>query len=224
MNNTLTNDCLLELEAKAEVLLCDKMEPFRSGGIVCPWMRWRENLPEQPTGILLLQDWGTQEEKIDDAVSYLRDEQFSWKKDRTLYRLFNNAAWRDAIWGDDKKWLVTNAVWGLRGPSNGQPPEMCGYLGARIHKSAFPIWANIIAHFGSKCELKVVFAGSWAISDKSQRRVHDLKAFLEYWKEWATSGRFAVKSEEVPSLEGIMGQAHEYLHPSVWRAGSCGPP
>jgi hypothetical protein len=205
----------LEKEATGKWLK-DKMSPFPDGVITCPWLNWRrpDATRENIQGIFIMQDWWNCSDGLKADVDYIGKHDFHYngkRKDRTNHNLFKADAWKKAIW-DDKSWLVTNAVWGLR-----MGEISSRNLGAKIHKAAFPIWSQIIKHFAVRDNFKVVFAGVWSAS-LNERKVWEGKAlsdFLESWKVWA--GKGIGKNAEVCKLDfkDVNGNAYFCCHPSV---------
>lgn len=222
------NSLLKYLEEEvAPNLLDEKMEPFPRQGkdsiFACPWLNWRRSdaSTDKIRGIFIMQDWwcsSSNPEPLEKNVAYISEKLFLKVNnptlkvnDPTIGKLYNFDAWKKAIW-DDKSWLVTNAVWGLR-----MGEISSGDLGAKIHKAAFPIWSQIIKHFADRDDFKVVFAGAWSAS-RNERKVWEGKAlsdFLESWKVWA--GKGIGKNDEVSKLDftDVNGNAYFCCHPSV---------
>jgi hypothetical protein len=215
-------DLLVDLEKKASGLLVGKMNPFKSnkpGGVIaCPWLNWRKDYPDATPGkiqgIFIMQDWWNCSKGLQEDVDYIGKQDFSYTEDRTIRNLYKAKAWKEAIW-NDKTWLVTNAVWGLRMQKNGKN-QQSGYLGDPIHKAAFPIWSQIIKGFAKRDDFKIVFAGGWAVFENAKLNDEELKKYLENWKKWAGIG--TGKNVEVPELDfnDVKGNAYFCCHPSVW--------
>jgi hypothetical protein len=227
------NSLLSDLENEAtKTWLKDKMSPFPGGVITCPWLNWWKCQPDASAdkirGIFIMQDWWNCSKGLQEDVDYIGKQDFSYKEDRTIHNLYKAKAWKEAIW-NDKTWLVTNAVWGLRMQINGKNQPPVRDLSAIIHKAAFPIWSQIIKHFAKRHDFKVMFAGAWSAS-RNERKVWEGKAlsdFLESWKVWA--GKGIGKNDEVSKLDftDVNGNAYFCCHPSVWNIRfNCldGPP
>ncbi len=195
------------LEVEAEKILRNKMQPFQPGGYKCPWLNWRKGQSdsklEQIQGILIMQDWWNDESSISlgEAVKYLGEpKDFKYEDDRTNYNLYDREVWRKAIW-EDKNWLVTNAVWGLR-----KGNKTSGQLPTEVHEVAFTIWSKLVIALATSDDFKVMFAGTWAASGAEQKIWNglELKQFLKSWK---ISGQ---------AFEDIQGKAYFCYHPSQW--------
>lgn len=192
----------------------------------CPWLRWRHDvLISSVQGIILMQDWWNECEaskSIESQVNYLNTEDFKYwgpDRDRTTYRLYNSK-WKDSIWGRSPKWLVTNAVWGLRSGANSS-----GSLAANVHKAAFPVWANLLATIATRTSLNVVFAHSCFAPASAVRT--ELGEFLRSFQHWAITGRYANTKAKSLRFHGVSGKALFWQHPSKWRVSSeysDGPP
>jgi len=204
------NSLLSYLENEAtKTWLKDKMSPFPGGVITCPWLNWWKCQPDASAdkirGIFIMQDWWNCSKGLQEDVDYIGKQDFSYKEDRTIHNLYKAKAWKEAIW-NDKTWLVTNAVWGLRMQKNGKN-QQSGYLGDPIHKAAFPIWAKLISDIaGNNKDFKVVFAGGWAVFENAKFNDENLKKYLENWKKWAGKG----------TGKDVKGNAYFCCHPSVW--------
>jgi hypothetical protein len=228
---------LADLENEASTSLDDKMNPFvkkdNSKAIACPWLNWRKDYtdatPGKIQGVFIMQDWwcssepkekDSPEKSLEYHVDYIRKNNFS--SDPTIKNLWNAPSWKKAIW-ENKTWLVTNAVWGLR-----KGNISSGYLGDTIHKAAFPIWAKLISHFaGNNKDFKVVFAGGWAVFENAKFNDKNLNQYLKNWEKWA--GKGTGKNDEVSKLgdTNVYGNAYFCCHPSVWNSNfNClkGPP
>jgi len=222
-------------EHVAPSLLADKMKPFsREGGgdlFACPWLNWwkqQNGKIDNIQGILIMQDWyctSDESESLETNVCYISEKRFLKQNDRTIFTLHNSGPWRNAIW-DEKNWLVTNAVWGLR---IGKNPAGC--LSARIHKAAFPIWSQIIKHFANDDGFKVVFAGGW-VFEKDKLKDACLKTYLNILMAWA-GRRLDARETDLKTriselnFESVKGKVYFCGHPSAWNANRNflpGPP
>jgi len=226
-----------ELERAAASRYGHAMNRFDGGEFACPWLRWQrhdiENWRERE-GVLIMQDWGNVGETLDEAIAHLKCPcPGSGAREFTTCNLFENDAWRQAIWGPKPTWLVMNAVWGLRKPKpNGDKASKTGYLGDALHKLAFPIWRKVLAQLSAdrNRELHVVFAGSWARFDNPELNCSCLVGFLTNWSEWAVGAVGVTPQAENRLDEGLVeigGSAYYCPHPSVWRKVrdlSAGPP
>jgi hypothetical protein len=183
----------------------------------CPWMQyWNElHRGELPTsGILLMQDWGSENENLQTATSELK----GWfgdssNADKTIQHVLESTKWREAF--ENGEWLITNAVWGLR-----QKSEKCGYLGDCIHKRAYEvIWKELVvaaARAASNPVFRLVVAGEWSWFKGDPREM----LLAEYLNKWDNF------SNLTPSTEPILGQVLHCSHPSMWRWNGFknGPP
>ena len=126
-------------------------------GFACPLLHWTLPLKtaESVTGILVLQDWWNEPEKLSDAVHYIT-KVTNGLHDETLTPLFGSRSWFNAFMDREEGWLATNAVWGLR-PSYVDKDR---YLGNETHQVAFMIWARIVRDLiRLNPKLKIVIAG-----------------------------------------------------------------
>lgn len=227
---------LAKLEDVAQQALKGVMAGFEVGEkgeiICCPWLKWYQKkhgedfLGEKWDGVLIMQDWGNESQALQSAIN---DIQSGKNDDRTLKNL-RESKWQSAIWGDNPKWIITNAVWGLRnnpnqaGKSDQAGKCKCGYLGDLIHARAFPVWANVLAQANEKNpKLKVVFAGSWAWFDDESKNDSILKRFLTNWEEWSVKKNASLKKSDLEFIKGIneSATAHFCSHPSVWKKQNC---
>ena len=234
----MTVDNLKDLEDLAANQLKDLMAPFNDGKPdkvwACPWLRWLDKDKgafkqwSNIEGVLIMQDWGNDPTRsINDEVEYLKGGIF---EEATIKNLVSSDGWEKAIWGANSTWLVTNAVWGLRKPDDdGTHSDMCGYLGAKIHKRAFPIWSELLRKLitGRNTEkpLNVVFAGDWARFEKDNKNDKKLGIYLNNWRDWANKGKAGITVEQFDV--NLNGAALFCNHPSMWnfvKDYMAGPP
>ncbi len=197
----------------------------------CHWLEfWMEctergKLGQRPDGILMLQDWGTKDtegELLETAKQFItaRTEKSPDTKaehDLTVDNLFACGKWADAI--TTGRWLVMNAIWGLR--TSG---ERCGYLGAPIHATAFLLWSQLVKHFSnaSNPPLKLIAAGSWAVFDNAAMNSVNLTTYLDNWLAWALK---ILKKSPLAShpllidanFTSIKGTVYYAPHPAIWK-------
>lgn len=202
----------------------NRTQPFIQAGInvyACPWLRWLESVARsngddfggKVEGILIMQDWFNQfsaeDHNIQAEVNYLdvnfRKSSFEWNIDRTNYNLCNSP-WGSAILSG--KWLVTNAVWGVRSSANQSGP-----LSVVIHKTAFLVWWQLLEMLG-KTGLKVVIAGSWGLRQSIElNSPMELQDFIDRYKTWASRGRGKI---QLPSINNLTGMVYFDKHPCIW--------
>ena len=211
------------------------MEKVGIEKLECPWLHRaieRGTDIGKVKGLLLMQDWGSKSERLEDAVNYISDglkdsEQLG--NDRTLRNLFARKGWKVAI--ESGEWLVSNAVWGLRPQKNGKDSEMCGYLGAPIHKASFLIWGQLVVELSrDKENFQLVVAGEWATfkdfpGESSSERLSD---YLSRWVNWASKWSGKVDSDKLRyACESAKGRVSYVRHPSTWHMNDeleKGPP
>jgi hypothetical protein len=231
--------CQAVEEARArskEVLIgkvVSKIRPFQGDrDFECPWLRWRINdfakrgiEDFNPKGILLMQDWGSMEQGLQEAVEELEVAVRHGSEDTTLRNLFNSE-WHNAITSGE--WIASNAIWGLRADVDKGPASKCGYLGAELHKAAFSVWSNLvakIAEVAASPKFTLVVAGDWATFDDfpGEHGHESLETYLRRWISWAEKGPFG---RSIPGLENrvqdLRGLAVHVSHPATWKNQSGG--
>lgn len=202
------------------------MRPFTGDPIFrCPWLEFSKSRQtnRRRRGVLLMQDWGAEDEKFDDALELLNkcaNGEVHKDADRTLNNLFS----KDSKLGQaiaDGEILVTNAVWGLR-----EGKSKCGYLGARTHKAAFVNWGKLVSKVAAEIhndDFCLYVAGSWAEFDGCgpPKKTNNLQDYLKKWQKWASRGHGKVDVEIGP-LEKCLGQVVYLYHPCLWNVkGVC---
>ena len=226
------------------------MEPFDStppggrGRLYCPWLEtWcqlhgPEKLPTE--GILLMQDWGlaepdgTARDAFEAAVELLltclaQGANSSAARllgtDRTLRNLLPNPldGWSNAF--AQGRWLITNAVWGLRPPGS----QKSGYLGRTIHAAALPVWQQLVvlAAWSNLCatatgRFTLIVAGEWGRFGPSATNPDNLPDYTDAWQRYAgiVAGRPVVPDARVLYTT----HPSRWLPPRVHREMLAGPP
>ncbi|MBV6499173.1 MAG: hypothetical protein CJBNEKGG_01624 [Prosthecobacter sp.] len=196
----------------------------------CAWLHWAASI-SAPTveakGLLLLQDWDSKRQTLQCATSYIdqclsRSSAALLSKDPTMRNLLSVPKWRDAI--ESRRWLVSNAAWGLRPQKEDSDAPMCGYLGASIHKQAFRTWGQLVVKLCQSTDnFKLVVAGEWAVLPDFTG--NELCEYLLGWRKWATRNKGNVALDDLPSLSekslaSCKGSVYRMRHPMVWRAAS----
>ncbi len=211
-----------ELGKKADCLLKGKMESFEGAGIRCPWLEWRKkrdqvsNTSPAIVGLLLMQDWGNQNETIESGIQLIDDASYNARActDLTLRNLLDSG-WKKPI--VDQIWLVSNAVWGLR-----KKPK-CGYLGDSIHKAAFPIWMKLVHRLSSAVKngsFKLVVAGEWAVFYDEFKKCKgwlELSEYLKKWVKFTYKGGSKEEQHQLKLAEECQGRVYHVWHPATWR-------
>ncbi len=215
---------------------------FGSTNLECPWLHFGLSDPKHEEveleGLLLMQDWGTHNEKRPEnltlATNYIVDSfKIIREEDPTMRNLLDSKrGWHTAI--KSRRWLVSNAVWGLRPPKNGEPAPMCGYLGAKTHKQSFATWGKLVVRLSAEIEhFKLIVAGEWATFKDfpGDTNTENLGRYLLRWHKWVTTGREPVADlpEELSEkkLKDCRGSVVYVRHPSTWGSQpACenGPP
>jgi hypothetical protein len=206
------------------------MSPFECRAkLECPWLHraieQKTNIAEV-RGLLLMQDWGSLPESLQSAVDYISNGLKHPEKlgnDRTLKNLFASKGWREAI--QEGKWLVSNAVWGLRPQKNGKDSEMCGFLGAPIHKQSFLIWGQLVVDLSLEKEnFQLVVAGEWATFKNfpGESNSEPLSTYLARWVSWASkwTGKVVVPLKLQRACQAAKGEVFYVRHPSTWHIKS----
>ena len=231
---------LEELTVKGQVLAGGLMRPFKDSEcenkLECPWLHRaiEEGIDiSKVRGLLLMQDWGSELEVLQGAVDYIKNalkNPGGVGKDRTLKNLFAKEGWKEAI--EKGEWLVSNAVWGLRPQKDGNDSEMCGYLGAPIHKASFPIWGQLVVELScKKDDFQLVVAGEWATFDgfPGESNSEPLSAYLGRWVNWASrrTGKVEVPPKLKEDCQNAKGTVLYVRHPCTWHMNDYlekGPP
>lgn len=213
------------------------IQPFAgndNGRLECPWLHWRIEQSQNdkdselnPEGIFLMQDWGNAEQELHEAIKDIRAAFRTQSPDSTDTTLRNLRAsgWGKAI--QSPKWVVSNAIWGLRSKREDKEASKCGYLGAELHKRAFLTWGRFVVELcrAVRVPFTLVVAGEWAsFSDfPGKNGEEELPKYLRRWRTWVTTGNFKVGTEELPkelseeSLKQCTGRAIYVSHPATWR-------
>jgi hypothetical protein len=139
-----------------------------------------------------------------------------------MRNLLSVPKWREAI--ESRRWLVSNAAWGIRPQNGDSAAAMCGYLGADIHKQAFRTWGQLVVKLCQSTDnFKLVVAGEWAgFSDFTG---NSLGEYLLRWRKWVTKNKGKVVLEDLASLdekslESCKGSVYLVRHPMVWHAST----
>lgn len=194
----------------------------------CPWLRWLlgridEIEPLKIRGILMMQDWDCEKQSLCQAIEFIK-EQLGQNPtcDKTTNNLFGSN-WRNPI--ENGEILVTNAAWGIRSPKeDGSQDDMCGYLGAEIHKTAFLTWGklvSIISQDEKSDDFRLFMAGEWARFDNQKNKSGEpIAEYLIRWRNWAArnSGRVDQFPDDLneDQIKKCKGRVIFLSHPSTW--------
>jgi hypothetical protein len=203
-------------------------------GFACPVLHWTLPLKtgESVKGILILQDWWNEPEKLSDAVHHIT-KVTNGLHDETLTPLFGSRSWFNAFMDREEGWLATNAVWGLRPSYVGK----AGYLGDETHQVAFMIWARIVRDLiRLNPKLKIVIAGKgWAeypsVEFKSELKgSHHLPAaeVFTLWYDWLRKLRSSDRGSlslalDLKSMHSEATVEH-WFAPATWQNKYKGTP
>ena len=190
--------------------------PFDKIDYSDPWLEWLWKDDVSPGSgcdvIIVLQDWG--EEYEEGELSRILEDKKTPKDDaddRTL-RIIINAFKPEKIRA--RKVIIFNAVWALRKKGSSKTGE----LSERIHKAAFPNWADMVKTLCSDGKWRqVCLCGAWAKWSKTTEwpeipwgEFRDGPQIIGLWKKWASSND--VSPEDFRNLEFCT-----IPHPSAWR-------
>jgi len=190
----------------------ETLQGFADGWIACPWIEYWCRLHEKTTnldGILLMQDWWEccpKAPRLEDNVDYIAqciDNPENARNDRTTKNLMRTG-FREHI--KSGRWLVTNAVWGLRPSGSGT----CGRLRAALHRISFRVWSSVVVHFAKQPSFKLFVAGSWAKVNETAHGRERIGDYLKAWSDWA--------NHPVQDLRRVQGCCYFWPHPSKWAA------
>jgi hypothetical protein len=212
-------------EKDAKKSLSKWMAPLRDREDVdvfaCPWLRYWMDMgktQDQVQGMLILQDWGLDEngavdleyqvKGIQNSFSETPEKKFEGEfEDATIKNMKNVSNLKKKI--AEGTLVVMNAVWGCR-----KKAKKSGYLGNEIHRAAFPIWSAVVNDFAIKDNFFVLFAGDWARFEKMTIEDTVLQSFLDRWAKWA--------NKKESDFSKVKGKAYFCAHPCTWRIAGKG--
>jgi hypothetical protein len=138
--------------------------------------------------------------------------------DKTLRNLVGPESKWHKLFGTNGKWVAMNAVWALRRSDL----MKSRYLGDEIHKSAFPVWYQVLSHLKPK---RVVVAGGWATFSKfpsPDKQTLPARDYFVLWRKFTSTPQ----EDDSGSAWEEDAQVTSCLHPSTWTwrwSGSEGP-
>lgn len=199
---------------------CKSIVPFPTFGYTDVWLDWFAQTRKrvQPRVVFILQDWGNEDDwkhdigkygKVDSVVGAYVNDEVADKTCGTFLRCVSQKLPEGA-------WLVMNAVWALRA----KDAAVTGYLGSKVHASAFPVWCSLLSQFAGGTLTTVCFCGDWARWKQWPFGTNeDLATVVDAWKSW--SRRYASREARI-RVEGVDSSRFSGMkclfapHPSAW--------